>query len=326
MSTLPATPDSLATGGSALAWGLTAGPLVSDPVPEAPRGGHVRRWLYVAAAGEDAAIGAAVVDALPRWVPVVVAFAWARIGDEVVTWERRLPRRSRTFVGARPADGASASVAGHPKQEVRLTPSGGLVVDLALADGRPLSARVEAEAAIPAVLATRTPGGGWNVTQKLAGAPATGAITLGEVTVPLHGGAWTDWSCGRQDRDTTWRWAAGVGTSPDGTPVGINVSTGMNGIGDREDLVWWAGRPQRVGLAHLAPTGPDPAGDWTVGGDGWSLAFEPVGARTANDDLWVFRSRYVQPIGCFSGTVPDPSGRPVPVRLHGVTEDHRVRW
>lgn len=153
-----------------------------------------------------------------------------------------------------------------------------------------------------------------------------GAITLGDVTVPLRGGAWTDWSCGRQDRDTTWRWAAGVGTAADGTPVGLNVSTGMNGIGDGEDLVWWAGRPHRVGLTHLGPTGADPAGAWSLGGEGWSLAFEPVGVRAADDDLWLVRSRYVQPIGCFSGAVPDPAGRPVPVRLHGVTEDHRVRW
>lgn len=322
---LPPTPASLVAPGGGLAHGLTRGALTCDPVRAGPATDqHVRRWLYAGAAGPDVAVGAAVVDPLPRWLPVAVAFAWAWVEGEVVTWDRRLPR-ARCAVGAVPGDGAHARRGLVSRQDLVLGADGSLRLRLRLPDGRWLTAHVTTGAAEPAVLATTTPGGGWNVTQKLAGAPARGRVALGGRGVALEGGAWTDWTAGRQDRDTTWRWAAGVGTGPGEQQVGLNASTGMNAAGDGEDLVWWDGVPHRLEVDTLAPEA-ETTGTWTVAGPGWSLAFHAVGVRAADEDLRVVRSHYVQPIGRFRGTLPGPDGRPRRVELVGVTEDHRARW
>lgn len=324
MTDLPRTPPTLAAGEQSLSWGLTRGRLCADPVPDGPPGQHVRRWLYVGAAGDDVAVGAAVVDPLPRWVPMAVAFAWAWVDGEVVTWDRRLPR-AWCEVGAVPGAGAHAQHGVVRREHVVLDAAGGLDLRLRLGDRRWLAAHVSAGGAEPAVLATRTTAGGWNVTQKLAGAPAHGQVTLADTVVDLEGGAWSDWTAGRQDRDTTWRWAAGTGRGEHGRGVGLNASTGMNARGAGEDLVWWDGVPQPLTVETLAPE--DAAdGPWTLRGPDWSLAFHPVGVRAADEDLRLVRSRYVQPIGHFHGTLPGPDGRPRRVELVGVTEDHEARW
>lgn len=84
--------------------------------------------------------------------------------------------------------------------------------------------------------------------------------------------------------------------------------------------------PHALTVTVLSPTGDDPRGRWQVSGPDWELRLEPAGARSAVENLLVVRSRYVQPIGRFAGTLPDPSGQPVEVRLVGVTEDHAARW
>ena len=58
------------------------------------------------------------------------------------------------------------------------------------------------------------------------------------------------------------------------------------------------------------------------------LVFTPEGARAQDRDLLIAASHYVQPVGCFAGTVRAGPGAPArEIRdLLGVTEDHRSRW
>lgn len=56
------------------------------------------------------------------------------------------------------------------------------------------------------------------------------------------------------------------------------------------------------------------------------LDVSPVGVRQADENLVLVRSRYVQPIGRFHGTLPGPDGEAVAVSLVGVTEDHEAVW
>jgi hypothetical protein len=325
MAVLPPLPSSLRGDDGTMAWGLYAGEVTSDPVPLGPSGGHPRRWLYAAATGQDAAVGAAVVEAFPAWLPIGVVFVWARLHDDIVTWERRVPVGMSCRVGRVPDEGARADVRSRG-EHVHLHADGSMDIRVRIGGRGWLEAVVQGQPDTPAVLATRTPLGGWNVTQKQAGQVASGHVRLGEEHAPIDGGAWTDWTSGRQDRDTTWRWAAGAGTSTDGRRVGLNLSTGMNGVADGEDLVWWDGTPHAVTVTALAPAGDDPAGPWQVAGPGWALSFHPVGVRAADENLGLVRSRYVQPIGRFQGTLPGPDGGPIEVVLDGVTEDHLARW
>lgn len=302
-----------------LAHGLRAGELSVDPIRHGPAAGRARRWLYAAAGGDGVALGAAVVSL----GPVGTVFVWAAVGDTVLTWERRVVLGRGLQVGPLPAAGARYAGRG---ARVTIDGCGGLTLEVPGGGAPPLRASVSAAPSTPVVLVTPTPGGGWNATEKRAGYPVEGWMEAAGRRHRVEGGGWRDWTAGRQDRHTTWRWAAGAGTSGDGRRVGLNVSTGMNGAGAGEDVVWWDGHPWPVEVTTLGPVGIDPAGPWTVAGPGWALHLEPWGRRAADEDLFLVRSRYVQPIGRLHGTLPGPDGAAVDVDLVGVTEDHAATW
>jgi hypothetical protein len=207
---------------------------------------------------------------------------------------------------------------------------GSLRLDVPMAHGPRVRARLDAGSPgrdLPAVLRTGTAGGGWNVTEKAAGYTVRGIIEAAADELPFGlAGGWRDWTCGRQDRRTEWRWAAGAGRGRNGARVGINVSTGMNDEEAGEDVVWWSGVPYHLAVTFLEPAGSHADGDWIVGGDDWQLEFESCGVRAADENFRFVRSTYTQPVGTFRGTLPGEDGEPVEVELSGVTEDHRAVW
>ncbi|MTV27657.1 DUF2804 family protein [Nitriliruptoraceae bacterium ZYF776] len=303
--------------------GRFAGEVTVDPVPAGPRGGRVRRWTYVAAGDADTTIGAAVV----HLGAVGVAFAFARVDGRTATFEVKRPLARGARVGLVPVAGAALRTG---RARLDLGGDGSLSVDVPTRAGR-LRAEVAATGAVtPAVLCTGTAAGGWNVTQKAAGTPVAGRVALGdaEVTLGPDAGGWSDWTSGRQDRRTVWRWGAGAGTAADGRRVGCNVSTGMNGLAEGEDVVWWDGVPHPLAVTDLAAAGADAAGPWRlVVAGGHELRLTPAGVRAADERLLVVTSRYTQPFGTWRGDLPDPvSGEPVPVTLAGVAEDHLAVW
>jgi len=319
MTTLPPTPASL-RGTTDLAVGLTAGPLTDDPVPHGHRRGRVRRWSYAAAAGDGIALGAAIVSLGMAGS----AFAWVLTDDGVHTWDRRLLGR-QAILGKLPSDGAAAPALHTP--DVRIDAHGGINLHVRTDDGHTLRAVLEATPSTPVVCVTPTERGGWNVTEKEAGQVVRGTVTIDGQERPLIGHGWRDWTVGRQDRHTVWRWAAGAGTAADGRPAGVNVSTGMNAAGPGEDVAWLDGRPIPLEVTRLAPVSENALeGPWVVEGVNWRLSFTAAGVRAADENLLVVSSRYVQPIGHFQGTLPDGEGGTVEVSLMGVTEDHEATW
>lgn len=267
----------------------------------------------------QALVGAAVVDL----GALHLAFAWVQAADGLARWERRLVRGA--WLGTHAQDGARA---GGRDWSLRISGDGGLHLDLPTTAGR-VRADVEVTRDVePATLVTRTVHGGWNATEKAAGYPVRGQVEVAGRTWHLGeaAGGWRDWTAGRQDRRTTWRWAAGAGLDTQGRRVGLNTSTGMNAEEAGEDVVWWDGTPYALDVGTLSPEGDDADGPWSVAGEGWELRFTPLGVRRADERLVVMRSAYVQPIGVFRGRLPDPQGRAVEVTLAGVTEDHLAVW
>jgi hypothetical protein len=320
---LPPLPAGLAHPQTGIVHGLFAGRTPQDPLAYGPRHGRARRFRYHAAGDAEVALGAAVVDL----GAVAVAFAWAQLGARTLTWERRLPFGRGASIGRGLDEGASLRV---PGARLALDPDGAMRVDVPVAGHGRLTAHVRTlEDVTPAVAITATAGGGWNATQKAAGTRASGWVRLADgerVLLGPEASGWRDATSGRQDRRTTWRWAAGGGVGG-GRRVGINVSTGMNAHELGEDVVWWDGVPHRLGLERLGPQDEwEPTGDWTIAGPDWQLWFEPRGIRAKDERLVLLESRYVQPIGTFTGTLPDPAGRLVDVRMTGVTEDHVAVW
>lgn len=307
----PAVPTTLPTG----QW---TGGLDLDVARLGPRQGRLRRWSYLAAADDEVAAGAAIVDL----GYTVASFLWICRGGQVTQWERKgLPGRHGRVPTTTDAGGAWFRVG---RDEVRVGPDGTLRAEVGQGSRR-LAIDLAVRPDTPALIVVPTAGGGWNATQKVAGEPASGSVTTPEGRHEMtSGSAWRDYTVGRQDRDTRWRWAAGAGRTEDGR-VGINVSTGMNEHPPGENLVWWEGVPYALPLDRLEPVGAYD-GPWRLSGPDWSLDFVPQGVRAADENLLVVRSQYVQPIGTFHGTLPGPDGRARPVTLHGVTEDHRARW
>lgn len=294
------------------------GPAPDGVLQAQARRGRRRRWVYAAAGDEHGTVGAAVVDV--GLLGLGTAFAFATGPDGLVRWDTG-PGRAGDVAGL--AGTASVRRSGG---SVEITPSS-LVIDVPVDGGR-LRAELALESPAAVCLLTPTPRGGWNATTKAAGHRATGTVSLPTGSRALDGCAWTDATDGRQDAHTTWRWAAGAGRSQDGTArIGLQASTGMNAVGPGEDLVWWDDRPVPLEVTRLEPVRTDVFdGPWRCSGDGWGLELEPNGVRAADEGLGPVRSRYVQPVGTWHGTLPGPDGVPVPVRLAGVAEDHEARW
>ena len=156
-------------------------------------------------------------------------------------------------------------------------------------------------------------------TRKQGGVRARGRLVLGGRELELDARAVIDDSAGYHARATAWRWSAGVGVDTDGRRVAWNLVEGINDPPARsERAVWVDGEasepaPVRFACDLGAVSGPD----------GLDLRFEAEAVRERSDNLLLVRSRYRQPFGTFTGTLPDG------IALRGglgVMERHRARW
>jgi hypothetical protein len=156
-------------------------------------------------------------------------------------------------------------------------------------------------------------------TRKQAGVPARGRVQLGGRTWDLDARTVVDDSAGYHERRTSWRWSAGVGEAGDGTPVAWNLVAGIHdAAGHSERTVWRGEQPLEVGPVQFAHDLSSVSFS-----EGGALSFSEWAAREDNTNLLLFRSRYRQPFGTFSGELPggSPLGRGL-----GVMEEHDALW
>jgi len=157
-------------------------------------------------------------------------------------------------------------------------------------------------------------------TRKQACVPVRGEIEVDgrRFTVDSDAG-FIDDSAGYHARPTEWRWSAGGGTAADGRRVGWNL---VDGIHDdpavSERTLWIDGEPQHTGPVAFAHNLSEIRFD-----DGGTLRFDEWSAREHSTNALLLRSRYRQPFGTFSGTLP---GDIHLAEGHGVMEHHDVRW
>src|SRR5262249_20582778 len=128
-----------------------------------------------------------------------------------------------------------------------------------------------------------------------------------------------DDTSGHHARRTEWRWSAGVGEAPDGTPLAWNLVSGVNDPPrGSERAVWVDGRPHEPARVAFAQDLSSIRGD-----DGPELRFTPEADRPRRDALLLVRSESRAPCGTFAGTLP---GGIALARGLGVMEHHRARW
>jgi len=336
MSTpLLAAPSSAVASNNDPAFGLYAGPI--PRVDWSTLGGryrrgalwqrlHAKRWQYASIAGERLVIGVAIVDI--GWASSCFAYLFDR--------ETRTLRADRSATGipgvtTRVARGAAEGAESHflslglesrierplgsPWWFVRVRGTGGFRVD----------ARLDPEGGAPTFSAIAAIDGGVaNCTQKTMSLAVSGSARIAGEAYDLGGcTASLDYTNGLLARDTRWRWASAA--SP---RVGLNLVEGFNG--PVENVVWLDGELVHVGPSRFDFDRARPLEPWHITtADGCvDLRFTPEGLRSENKNLGVAVSRYVQPVGTFSGTVrahPDADPRVID-RVPGVTEDHEARW
>ena len=180
-----------------------------------------------------------------------------------------------------------------------------------------LDLRLEEQAGIEALC----PSGQAQVwTRKQAGVAAHGTLCIdGGRTRAIDALAVIDDTIGHHARHTEWRWSAGVGESPDGTPLAWNLVSGVNDPPrGSERAVWVAGAP-----TETAPVGFAADLSSIRCEDGAELRFLAEAQRSRHDELLIVGSDYRAPFGSFTGELP--GGIPLAHGL-GVVEHHRARW
>jgi Protein of unknown function (DUF2804) len=248
------------------------------------RAGRLRkRWTWVGAFGPELMLCVGAAQVGPGWQ------SWWAV------WDRAAGRlHEHTRVGRRGmcVEPGRAHVAG--------------VLDLQVDAGDPVE-----------VTCPDGPAHTW--TRKQAGVRARGTVRLDGVVRPVDLLAVVDESAGYHPRHTAWRWSAGVGEAADGRAVAWNLVTGINDPAEgSERAVWVDGKPREVGPVQFAPDLS--AVGFTEGGE---LRFTAEATRERDDNLLLFRSRYAQPFGTFSGSLP----RGVEIaEAFGVMERHEARW
>ena len=174
-------------------------------------------------------------------------------------------------------------------------------------------------------------GGSVNVTQKVAGLPVRGTVTAGGRTWRVEsavGGL--DYTHGYLARHTAWNWAFLVGRLEDGRRLGLNLVAGFNEARDdvNENALWVDDRLVPVDRARFTWDAQDPSGPWAVRTlDGVvDLTFRPYAVHSERKNLVVVDSRFVQPVGVFSGTIQLDGEQLEISMMPGVTEDQDIRW
>lgn len=245
-------------------------------------------------------------------------------------------------VGNRPGEGAVATFRALGARFDKRRPPGEHRYRIDVKLGRlrplprpPLSLEAELLAAggpPPLTVIAPVPGGGVvNVTQKWAGLLSFGTLEAGGRRYLLDGGVGgLDYTHGYLARNTAWRWAFACGRLDDGTPVGLNLVEGFNEASTEanENALWLGRRLIPLGRARFSYNPADPLDEWTVRTveGAVELRFRPIAAHREQRDLKLVRSRFVQPVGTFAGTLRVGDEVHSVRELPGVTEDQDILW
>lgn len=285
---------------------------------------HHKRWHYVGLGDERLFIGVAIVDV--GWTCAAFAYCFDRQRRRLLAdWGQDGLPGLQAGVSDEPLSGARAWFRG-PGARLELVHQNDDTLRLSVnTRALRIEAQLDLQGMAPPLLAIGPIAGGIaHATQKTTALTVLGRADAGGDSFSLDG-AWgaVDASNGLLARETAWRWASAH--RPD---VGFNLQDGY--FGNQENLLWLDGQPTPLGAARFEFDATQPAAPWRVSTDDGllDLVFTPEGARSEDRNLLVGASRYVQPIGCFSGTVR-ASKDATPRQVHdllGVTEDHLARW
>jgi hypothetical protein len=283
-----------------------------------------KRWVYAAVATDEMWFSLAIVRT--GYAATAFAFAYDLQGNRMML--------DRTVIG--PAGVARVTDDFHEQGEVarfamaktRLSVTRrGTTLDLRARIGElELDAAVDEQTGPPAITAIARLGDGLvNGTEKRALLAVRGLARVGQREVVLDAGtAGYDYTHGLLPRHTQWRWAFALGKAKSGEPFGFNVVQGF--VGEAECAAFLGSEVVPIAEPRFELDVNEPMKPWRLVGDGIDLAFRPGGVHAQHTNLVVVKSRFVQPVGTFRGTMR-VAGREVAIEnLPGVVEDQDVLW
>ncbi|MBX3204167.1 MAG: DUF2804 domain-containing protein [Labilithrix sp.] len=314
------------------AFGSYAGPLPPIDLGRAlvDRALRRKKWVYVALASDEVWVSLAVV----RMGYATSAFGFAfdlrsrrMLADATVV----APPRAAEIADDAHAAGVLARFGfGRTSIAIERRPARGATTEVcelrARFAGLDIDVAIDEAAAPPSISAIAELGPSLvSATEKRALATAHGSVVAGGRRFSLDGAmAAYDYTHGLMPRHTRWRWAFAMGRAKDGAPVAFNFVQGF--VGEAECAAFRTDGVFPIREPHFDFDVARPEAPWRLVGDGTDLTFDVGGVHAQRTNLVVVRSRFLQPVGTFRGTLR-VDGRDVELDgVPGVVEDQDVLW
>ena len=303
-------------------------PIIGGPLF---RVAHEKRWIYTAITAGDIFLGVAIIRL--GYASSAFVYAFDRASGRMLADVSFLGPAFFASVNGAPREGASSRFSS-PLQHASFSWQRGRgegAFSLAVRAGDVvIDARLAAEGAPPpiGVVADLGARGLVNATEKGALLAVTGAATIAGRRITLDGGlGGYDYTHGYLPRHTAWKWAFLLGHAEGGERVGLNLVHGF--VGEPECALWIDGALHPLAEGRYTFDPQRPMEPWQVRTEDESvdLRFEPGGIHQEHKNLGIITSRFIQPVGCFSGTIRVPGRAPLVLsRVLGVVEDQDMLW
>ncbi len=306
-----------------------------------------KRWMYTFAANQELIVTCAIVDAGPTGTTFITV-ADRRTGQLLADISRPGGTRPMVLVNDRPGEGHRSRYR-MPGSDVSMhTDDGVLYVRAKVgspvglpAIGKPaveldLAFDITTSPALTVISDLDTEPPLVSTTGKNAALPVTGRVVVRQAGI-LHAFDFSDaiggfdYTSGHLPRHTQWRWAFLTGRLADAGPVALNLSADFSGLVHRahENSVWFDGQLHAIDPdASIDFDAADPEKPWQIRtADGKiDLVFNPLGVHRESLNLRLLRSKFLQPVGEYTGTIK-LNGRTLQIEaLPGVAENQDILW
>ena len=302
-------------------FGTFAGPLPAVNVPSSlfARITRQKRWVYLAIATDDIWIALAIVRT--GYAATAFGFAYDLRAKSMLEDCSVIGIRAHVANDAH-ADGSLARFhAGSSR--VAFNREGSALRAYARIGTMQLDAVLDTRGCPELAVIADLGAGRWDATEKQALVPVRGEGRVGSRVVSFDGArAGWDYTHGFLPRRTKWRWAFAIGRASTGEAIALNLCAGF--VGGAECAIFIDGNVFL--LVEPRITFEDPLGAWLVRGRGLDLRFVPGAMHVESTNLILVRSRFLQPVGVFTGTIELGHRSVALVDVPGVVEDQDVLW
>jgi hypothetical protein len=133
-----------------------------------------------------------------------------------------------------------------------------------------------------------------------------------------------DYTHGLLPRHTSWRWGFAMGRTATGAPIAFNVVEGF--VGEAECAAFYDGRVHGIAEPRFEFDTAAPERPWKLSATGIDLAFSPGAVHAQHGNFVIVKSRFVQPVGTYRGTLRVDGQDLELASVAGVSEDQDVLW